>query len=157
MKTTKYIIDLSVGLFFVLWVGCVGAQTEKKEGADTTVTIATILKTANVPLSEEQAKQLKEFDPSQGREVFQKLFQIFNEKQTDALKKALGVMPARNDMPETPRSLFLVVILENLKCPLTQNQVDQFKDLPTDQGSWQKMNDILNDAQKEAMKKAFGR
>lgn len=157
MKTPRNLAVMAAGAFFVLWVGCVGAQTEKKERADTAVTVAEILKTAKVPLNEEQSKQLKEFDPSQGRELFQKLFQLFNEKQNDALKKALGVMPARNDMPETPRSLFLVVILENLKCPLTQKQIDQFKELPTDQGSWQKMNDILNDTQKEAMKKAFGR
>lgn len=151
MKTIKYIITLTVGLLFTLWAGSVSAQAEKKENPDKPVTVAEILNTANVPLSEEQAKQLKEFNPDQGPEAFLKLYQIFDDKQKDALKKALGILPAGRNFPETPRSLFLVIILENLHYPLTQEQIDQLKGLSADPTSAQKLNSILTDLQKKAM------
>jgi len=156
MKASRNVFIMA-GAVLIFLVGCALAQNEKKESADTPVTIASILKAAEVPLSEDQAKQVKEFNPSQGPDTFMKLYQIFDDKQKDALKKTLGVLPARENFPETPRSFFLIVILDNLNCPLTQKQVDQLKDIPMDQNGWKKMDSILSDAQKEAMKKSFGR
>jgi hypothetical protein len=151
MKTADYIKCFSVSLLLSFWAGSLSAQAEKKETIDPPVTVADILNTANVPLSEEQAKQLKEFDPEKGSSSFLKLYQMFDDKQKDALKKALGTLPARGNIPETPRSLFLVIILENLNNPLTQGQVDQLKVLSTDPNSAQKLNSIFTDDQKKAM------
>jgi hypothetical protein len=151
MKTTKYLIALSVSLILTLMVSSVSAQDSNK---DEPVTVASILEKAKVPLSDKQARQLKAFNPDKGPEVYLQLYKIFSNKQKNALKKAFGIMPARGSLKEdTPRSLFLAIILENLHCPLTQEQVDQLKVLPMDKPSAKKLSSILTDIQKNLMEK----
>ncbi|MDP2983601.1 MAG: hypothetical protein Q8O92_09770 [Candidatus Latescibacter sp.] len=153
MRTPKIIAIMVAGVFFALWAaGSVLAQ----QTGDKPVSIAGILKAASVPLTDDQAKKLKEFQFTQGGGGFQALATLFDEKQTEALKKALGTRPGRNGGPERPRALMQLVILENAKAPLTQKQVDQIKALAADQSSTQNITELLTDTQKAAMQKAMG-
>ena len=54
------------------------------------VTVDTILNKAECPLTEKQAEQFKKLDLSGGREVFRTLYEMFDEKQMEALKKPVG-------------------------------------------------------------------
>ncbi len=146
------IICMVISLFAlsVLWTSVVMAQATDKP-----VTLATILKAAGVPLTADQDKKLKDIDITQGRAAFRDVMTMFTEKQTEALKAALGSRPGRNNGPETPRYINQLIILEKAACPLTEKQVAALKALPNEQGSNQKVMDLLTDKQKEAYQKAF--
>lgn len=122
---------------------------------DDPVTIAGILEEAGCPLTEDEEKQLKDMDISEGFQIFRTLFEIFDDDQNEALKEALGTQPGRNDRPDRPRYIFQMVILENAGYPLTESQIKKLKDLPTGQGrgfgGGQAMMEILNDDQKKVM------
>jgi hypothetical protein len=153
MRTTKIIAIMVAGAFIALWAaGSVSAQ----QAGDKPVSIAGILKTAGTPLTDEQAQKLKDFTFESGGAGFQAMSGLFDDKQTESLKKILGTRPGRNGGPERPRALFQLVILEKAGCPFTQKQIDQIKALAADQSSMQNINDILTDAQKAAMQKAMG-
>lgn len=122
------------------------------------VTVAGILNAAKCPLTPEQAKIITDYKPGEGgREARQALYAMFDEKQMAALKSKLGVMPARNERPETVRSLFQVIVLEKEGISLTEKQVTALKDLPMGQGMFQSMNEIYTDKQRETMQKYGGR
>lgn len=153
MRTPKIIAIMVAGAFFALWAaGSVLAQ----QTGDKPVSIAGILKAASVPLTDDQAKKLKDFTFESGGAGFQAISGLFDDKQTEALKKVLGTRPGRNGGPERPRALFQLVILEKAGCPFTQKQIDQIKALAADQSSMQNITDLLNDAQQKAMKAAMG-
>jgi len=140
----------------VLLAFCAGAAFSQ-EAADKPVTLGEILKAASCPLTAEQTKKLAELDLTKGREAFQGLNAMFDEKQTAALKAALGARPGRDNGPESPRYVMQLVLFEKSKCPLTVKQVAALKALPNERGAFQQMGEILTDAQKEAMQKVFPR
>ena len=90
------------------------------------------------------------------REVYQKIYDMFDEKQMATLKAKLGVMPSRNDRPERPRSLFQLIVLEKEGVPLTEKQVNDIKNLSMDQGGFRQINENLTDAQRKAYSKYRG-
>ncbi len=121
------------------------------------VTVAGILKDANCPLTESQQKTIADLEPGGNmREVTQKIYDMFDEKQTAALKAKLGAMPSRDDRPERPRSLLQLIVLEKEGVPLTEKQVNDIKNLSMDQGGFRQMNEMLTDAQREAYGKYRG-
>ncbi len=153
MKSTRIITIMVAGAFLaLLTANSVFAQ----QTGDKPVSIAGILKAASVPLTADQATKLKDFVFSSGGGGFQAMSGLFDDKQTEALKKVLGTRPGRNGGPERPRALMQLIILEKAGCPLTQKQVDQIKALAVDQSSMQNITDLLTDAQKAAMQKAMG-
>jgi hypothetical protein len=150
MKLSKLtVFGVILTVFFVF------AAAAFSQNADSPVTIASILKNAGCPLTGEQAKQLKEIEPGQGFSMYRTVNEMFDEKQTNALKQALGTSPGRNNRPERPRNLFQVIMFENAGCPLTESQVKKLKELPMGQqrGGMQEMMDILTDEQQEVMEK----
>ncbi len=153
MKTTSVALSACCIVMLAFGAGAVLAQ----DNADKPVTVAEILKTAKCPLTADQGKTLAGLDFSQGREAFRGLSELFTEEQTTALKTALGTREGRNGGPESPRYLMQVVIFEKSKCPLTAKQLEALKALPNERGAYQQMNEILTDAQKEAMQKLFPR
>ena len=156
MKSSGAVTVCAIIVALCLWAGTAVSQGEKKVAVDKPVTVADILKQAKCPLTNEQVKKLKDLDLSQGREAFQSLYGIFDEKQTEALKKALGTRPGRDNGPETPRYLMQLVLFEKAGCPLTGKQLEALKALPQESGSYQKMQEIFTDKQKEEMQKIFG-
>ena len=121
------------------------------------VTVTSILKAAKCPLTKEQQKKIADILSSEiTRETRNSIYDIFDEKQMNALKDKLGAMPSRGDRPERPRSLFQLIILEKEKVPLTEKQVNDIKNLSMDQGGFRQMNEILTEAQSEAYAKYRG-
>ena len=122
---------------------------------DNPVTIASILTAAKCPLTDAQKKQYDAIDFSQGFQGYQTLNEMFDDKQMEALKAALGTQPGRNDRPDRPRYLMQVVMFEKAKCPLMDSQLKKLMALPQGQGrgmgGGQEMMDILTDEQQEAM------
>ena len=156
MKSTVVVMVFAIIAALCLWTGTAVSQGEKKEAVDKTVTVGDILKQAKCPLTDEQVKKLKDLDLSQGREAFQALYAIFDEKQTEALKKILGARPGRDGGPETPRYVMQLVLFEKGGCPLTDKQLEALKALPQERGSWQKMQEIFTEKQNGEMQKVFG-
>ena len=152
MKLTKLITIFVTILLFIIC--CAGAKKVHKEG---TVTISDILKEAKCPLNEDQAKKLKEFKPAGGRGAFQGVYEIFDEKQTNALKEVFGSSPGRGGGPERPRFVFFAVIFENENCPLTEVQLKELKALPNSREAFQQMRDIFTDKQSEILQSLFNR
>lgn len=148
----------------VVWVVCsimlmafCAGTAFSQDAAEKAVTLADILKAASCPLTADQTKKLAALDLTKGREAFQGLNEMFDEKQTAALKAALGARPGRDGGPESPRYLMQMVVFEKAKCPLTAKQLAALKALPNERGAFQQMNEILTDPQKEAMQKVFPR
>jgi hypothetical protein len=135
----------------------VGVGVVMAQGADKPVTVASILKAAGSPITEEQATKIKDLDTSQGFQAFRAINEMFTEKQTAALKKELGSRPGRNGGPETPRFVTQMILLEKAQCPITEKQLASLKALPADQSGFREMNDLLTDTQKEAMQKLMPR
>lgn len=156
MKSSRVITVCAVIALLILGTSIAIAQDKKNDASDKSVIVADILKKAECPLTEEQMKQLKNLDLSQGRESFQTLYKIFDEKQLEVLKKTLGTRPGRNDRPETPRFLLQIVLFEKAGCPLTEKQLEALKALPMDQSARQKANEIYTDKQKAEMQKIYG-
>ena len=129
----------------------------KKAEKGETGTISGILREANCPLNGEQEKRLKEFKPGGDRSGFREIYEIFDEKQTDALKEVFGSSPGRDGGPERPRNLFFAVIFENEGCPFTEAQLKQIKALPSERGAFQQMGEIFTEQQNEIMKSMFNR
>jgi hypothetical protein len=146
---------LTVAVVFALFT--VGAGMVMAQGTDKPVTLESVLKAAGAPLTAEQATKIKDLDLSQGRAAFQPINQMFTEQQTDALKKALGAQPGRNNGPERPRYLTQLIVFEKAQCPLTEKQLAALKALPNEQGSREKQNEIFTDKQREAMQKFLPR
>lgn len=121
------------------------------------VTIADILKKAKCPLTDEQTKKLKEFKPGGDREAFRAVYELFDEKQTAALKAVLGANPGRDGGPERPKNLFFVVMFENAGCPFTEDQIAKMKELPAGRESFEKMRELYTDKQKEVSESMFNR
>ena len=154
MKFPKTItVVFAVAIFFV-FTSSAFSQNDKP------VTIAEILKNAKCPLTDAQVKQLKELDPSQGFQIYRTLFEMFSDDQNEALKKALGTQPGRNDRPDRPRYLFQVIIFENAGCPLTESQLKKLLALPTGQGrgmgGGQAMTEIFTSEQLKVMEQFRG-
>ena len=124
----------------------------KKAQKGETGTISGILKEANCPLTGEQEKRLKEFKPGGERRGFSEIYEIFDEKQTDALKEVFGSSPGRDGGPEIPSNLFFAVIFENEGCPFTEAQLKQIKALPSGRGAFLQMCEILTEQQNEILK-----
>ena len=121
------------------------------------VTVTSTLKAAKCPLTKEQQKKIADILSGEiTRENMNSIYDIFDEKQMNALKDKLGVMPSRGDRPERPRSLFQLIILEKEGVPLTEKQVNDIKNLTMDQGGFRQMNEILTEAQSEAYAKYRG-
>ena len=153
MKFSKLII---IGITLAIFPIFAGTAFSQDDNDDKPVTIASILENAKCPLTEEQVKQLKEIESGQGFSMYQTISEIFDENQMEALKKALGESPGRNDRPARPRNLFQVILFENAGCPLTESQVQKLKELPMGErrgGVMQGMMDILTDKQQEVMQK----
>jgi len=155
MKPSRIITALLVLVVLIMWTGTALSQDEKKESAETAVTVAGILDNADCPLTETQIKSLKELDLSAGREAFRSLYEIFEEKQYEAFKEALGTRPGRDDRPDRPRYLMQVIIFEKEKCPLTQKQLTELLALPNERGSFQQAREIYTETQNEALGKIF--
>ena len=51
----------------------------------------------------------------------------------------------------------IVKILEDTDSPLSEEQLKEIKDLPQERGFYQKLTDILEDDQNQAVRRAFGR
>ena len=155
MKISRIFTICAVLVSFMLWSGIAFSQDKKSEATDKPVTIGGLLKTAECPLTADQTKTLKDIDISKGREAFSVLYEMFDTKQLDALKKILGTQPARNNRPESPRFLRQIVFFEKAECPLTEKQVEALKAIPMDQGSFQKMTEVYTDKQKAEWEKVF--
>ena len=152
MKRLKLIpIFLTLALFVSF---CAGAKKASKEEANT---ISGILKNAGCPLTGDQANQLKEFKPGGDRGAFRAVSELFDEKQTDALKEVFGSSPGRDGGPESPRFLFFVIIFENQGCPFTGEQLEKIKALPSDRGAFQQIQEIFTEKQNEIMQSMFNR
>ena len=134
MKFSRVVTVFAALVMLLVCAGTVFSQEEKKEVTEKATTIVDILKKAECPLTEEQAKQLKELDLSEGREAFRSLYELFDDTQVEALKKALGTRPGRNDNPDRPRYLFQVILFEKAECPLTEKQLEELKALPNERG-----------------------
>jgi hypothetical protein len=121
------------------------------------VTVAGILNAAECPLTDAQMTKLKEFQlaGTGGMAGIRDLYGMFTEIQMTAFKTKLGVIPARNNSPEQPRSLFQVIILENEGMPLTEMQVASIKSLPTDRSGFGDTSEIYTEAQRTAIQKYF--
>jgi len=152
MKLLKLTTILVVLALFVNF--CASMKKAQKEEANT---ISSILKEANCPLTGEQATKLKEIKPGGDRGAFRGVYEIFDEKQTDALKEVFGSSPGRDGGPERPRNLFFVVIFENEGCPFTEAQLKQIKALPSGRGAFQQMREIFTEQQNEIMQSMFNR
>jgi hypothetical protein len=142
----------AIFVLFALGTGIVLAQ-----GTDKPVTVATLLKAAGAPLTEEQVTKIKDLDTTQGFQAFRAINEMFTEQQTAALKKELGTRPGRNGGPETPRFVTQMILLEKAQCPITEKQLASLKALPADQSNFQAVNELLTDTQKEAMQKMMPR
>ena len=155
MKPSRIITALLMLVVLIIWAGTVLSQEAKKESAEKAVTIAGILDNAKCPLTETQIKTLKELDLSAGREAFGPVYEMFEEKQYEALKEALGTRPGRDDSPDRPRYLMQVILFEKENCPLTQKQLTELLALPNERGSFQQAREIYTEAQNEAFAKIF--
>ena len=152
MKLMKLMaIFVTIALFVNF---CASVKKVQKESA---VTISDILKEAKCPLTKDQEKKLKEFKPSGDRGAFRAVYEIFDEKQTDALKEVLGSSPGRGGGPERPRFVFFAVIFENENCPLTEAQLKELKALPGGRGAFQQMREIFTEKQSEIIQSMFNR
>ena len=152
MKLIKLITILATLALFVSF--CASVKKVQKEGP---VTISGILKEAKCPLTDGQTKKLKELRPGGERGAFRAIYEIFDEKQTDALKEAFGSSPGRDGGPERPRYLFFAVIFENENCPFTEAQLKELKALPSGRGAFQQMRDIFTEKQSEILQSMFNR
>lgn len=151
----KFVQLIAIFVILALFVNfCAGAKKVQKEG---TFSISTILKEAKCPLTKEQEKQLKEFKPGADRGAFRAVYELFDEKQTEALKEVLGSSPGRDGGPERPRFLFLVVLFENEKCPFTGEQLKELKALPSGRGAFEQMRDMLTEKQNGILENMFNR
>ena len=152
MKAARIIpLLIAVALTFSYCAG------KKKAQDDGMVRVAGVLDAANCPLTKAQADKLKEFKPGMERGAFRTLYEVFDEKQTEALKKAFGSSPGRDGGPERPRYLFFAILFENAGCPLTGAQLDKIKAFPAGQGAFQQMQDILTEQQGELLQGMFNR
>ena len=152
MRPVRLITIFAIVALFVNF--CAGAKKLQKEG---TVSINDILKEAQCPLSKDQENKLKAFKPSGGRGSFVALYEIFDEKQTIALKEVLGSSPGRGGETERPRLLFFAVLFENENCPLTEAQLKALRALPNERGAFQQMRDILTEKQSGLLQSMFNR
>ncbi|MFC1509986.1 hypothetical protein ACFL60_09945 [Candidatus Omnitrophota bacterium] len=155
MNSRKVITVIVALIALLIAAGTVFPQSETKEIP--VVTIDTILNKAECPLTEKQAEQFKKLDLSEGREVIRTLYEMFDEKQMEALKKALGNRPGRNDRPDRPRYLMQVVVFQKAECPLTEDQLKKLKELPNDSSSREQAREIYTEKQNEEMGKIFRR
>ena len=111
---SRKVIAIIVAFTVLLTVtGTAFPQSETKETP--VVTVDSILKKAKCLVTEKQAKQIKELDLTGGREVFRAIYEMFDEKQMDAFKEALGTRSGRNDRPDRPRYLTQVVIFGKME------------------------------------------
>lgn len=114
-----------------------------------------LLAEANCPLTDDQEKELKGFEFGGGFETFMEISEVFDDKQTDALKEILGVFPGFQGGPERPRMLAWVVLFENEGCPFTYAQIEQIKELPEGREAFEKMRDIYSEEQSELIQEMF--
>ena len=119
MKMLKLYSILTI--IVLLTASC--SMMKKAPDDDGLVTISEILDNAKCPLSKDQQDKLEGFSPSGGREAFMGAYEIFDEKQTGALKETFGASAGRGGGPERPRFLFLAIILENNGCPMSEEQL----------------------------------
>jgi len=152
MKLAQLTIVL-VALSLVV-TSCAGAKKVQKRDS---VTISGILQDAKCPLSKDQETKLKAFKPGGDRGAFRTMYEVFDEKQTAALKEAFGSSPGRGDGLERPRFLFFAVLFENAGCPLTPDQITKLKALPNERGAFQQMGDILTEQQSGLLQGMFNR
>ena len=152
MKRLKLIpIFLTLALFVSF---CAGAKKASKEEANT---ISGILKNAGCPLTNDQAKQLNEFKPGGDPGAFRTMFELFDEKKTEALKEVFGSSPGRDGGQERPRFLFFAIMFENQGCSFTGEQLEKIKALPNDRGAFEQMKEIFTEKQSEVMQSMFNR
>ena len=148
MKASRFaVVCFTVSLMFLI-AGVAIAQ-------DAAVTVGSILKNANVPLSDEQTTKIKSFKLGGDFEMFRELGEMFTEKQTAALKAALGVQQGFGGGGEQPANLFFVVIFENEGCPLTQSQIDKLKKIEPGPEGFEAMRAIYNDKQTAVIDEMF--
>ena len=147
MKVSKLAV-VCIAASLALFIACtVFAQ-------DDTVTVEKILKNAKVPLTDEQAKKIKTFKLGGDFEMFRELGEMFTEKQTAALKEALGVQEGF-DGGEHPANLFFVVIFENEGCPLTKSQIEKLKKITPGPEGFEEMQTVYNEKQNAVIQEMF--
>ena len=152
MKLVKLTVIFAV--IALIAVSCGRKEMAQKKGSNT---IAGILQNAKCPLSEDQEKRLKEIKPGGGREAFRGIYDIFDDKQLNALKAVFGSSPGRDGGPERPRFLFFAVMFENAGCPMSEAQLQAMKELPQGREGFEKMREVFNEKQSEVLQGMFNR
>ena len=118
--------------FIVTFLTLVTAPSFADTPSDSTVTVASVLKAAECPLTEQQVQTLASIKIGLGfMDIYKVLYETFNDEQKAALIKALGPWQRYGEWLKTPRYIILVVMFENYTYPLTQKQVLRLKELPT--------------------------
>ena len=84
-------------------------------------------------------------------------YEIFDEKQTGALKETFGASAGRGGGPERPRFLFLAIILENNGCPISEEQLVKWKAMPDGREGFQQLREVLTEKQSEVFQGLFNR
>ena len=150
MKSSKLAIFCLAVSLIVLVAGTVYAQDE-------TVTVGSILKNANVPLTDEQTEKLKAFKLGGDMQMFMELGTMFTDEQTKALKDKLGVMEGFGGGGEQIAHLFNVILFENEGCPLTESQITELKKVDFSSGpeAFEQMQKIYNEKQSAVMEELF--
>ncbi|MFC1489844.1 hypothetical protein ACFL6K_01410 [Candidatus Latescibacterota bacterium] len=147
MKVSKFtVFCIAVSLVF-LFAGSAFAQ-------DDAVTVDSILKKAEAPLTEEQTKTIKSITVDGGFEGMMTLNEMFTEKQTAALKEVLGVQQGfGGGGEETPANLMFVVLFANEGCPFTEGQIKKINALDSDDmmGRWEAMQALYTEKQSAVM------
>ena len=152
MKTHRIFTVFVAAL--VILSSCSGIMNMKKSKD---LTVAGVLKDAKLPLSAEKLKQLSEFKVGGDREMFSTFFQIFDEKQNEALKAVYGSAPGFGGGEERPRWVFFAVLFENENCPITVEQIAALNELPTGRDGFGRMNEVLNEEQGALLQQMFNR
>jgi len=146
-RFTTTVLCLAMVCFALGFVATVSAQDAKP------LLIADILKAANNPLTADQTTKLKAIKQGMAPEGFMTINEIFNEKQTAALKETFGAQQGFGEgMPESPRMLLFVIMFENEGCPLSVDQAKKIKALPDDMmAMFEQMQTIYNEKQNKVM------
>ena len=119
------------------------------------LTVAGVLKDAKLPLSAENEKQLSEFKLGGDPESFRTFFELFDDKQNEALKTVYGSAPGFGGGPERPRWVFFAVLFENEGCPFTLEQLTALNELPTGREGFGRMNEVLSEEQSALVQTMF--
>ncbi len=122
-------------LFFIaVCLALTSAPISASSRADSVVTVAGVLEAADYPLSQEQANTFGSIKIGDSFfDIYELLYDTLREEQKTALVEWLGPWQGYGGRwHKTPRYLHWIILLENNGCPVTQSQVHDLKQLPTD-------------------------